>query len=176
MRDCSVSMARANLLALVMTAPLACGLWFAFSVRWGWALPVQGLLAFLDWPIALPAVGLGVVAHEAIHAATWALASRRPISAIAVGVLWRSLTPYAHPRDPMEARAYRIGGMMPGLVLGILPAVAAVALGWPQLLIFGLIFTLAAGGDALVLWLIRDVSDSSLVQDHPSRAGCVSME
>jgi hypothetical protein len=37
---------------------------------------------------------------------------------------------------------------------------------------FSLIHTAAAGGDWLILWLIRGVKAGSLVEDHPSNAGC----
>jgi hypothetical protein len=36
-----------------------------------------------------------------------------------------------------------------------------------------LIFTLAAGGDALILWLLRGVPAGRLVRDHPSKPGCL---
>src|SRR5215210_777618 len=136
-RDCSVGMLRANVVAVVLAAPVAAALWFLYAARWGWAAPVHGLLHFLDWRIAVPAVGVGIVAHEALHALGWALASRRPLGAIAMGIHWSTLTPYAHPREPMAARPYRIGGMVPGLVLGIVPALIAIGLGWSTLLIFG---------------------------------------
>ena len=175
-RDCSVSMGKANLLAVVLMAPLVWGLAALFAARWDWALFGRGLSEFLDVRVAVPSALLGIIAHEAIHAISWAVASRRPLSAIAVGFQWRSLTPYAHPRDPMGVRPYRIGAAMPGLVLGIVPAVAAIVLGWPTLLVFGLFFTVAAGGDALVLWLIRGVPAAKSVQDHPTRAGCIVLE
>jgi hypothetical protein len=41
---------------------------------------------------------------------------------------------------------------------------------------FGLLFTFAAGGDALVLWLLRGVAPHRLVEDHPTRAGCFVWE
>jgi hypothetical protein len=40
------------------------------------------------------------------------------------------------------------------------------------LLIFGILFTMAAGGDFLVINLIRKENMNDLVQDHPSEAGC----
>ncbi|HUR92937.1 MAG TPA: DUF3267 domain-containing protein [Gemmatimonadales bacterium] len=175
-RDCSVGMVRANLVAVTLTAPIAGVLWVVYAARWGWAAPIHGLLGFLDWRIAVPAVGMGIVAHEALHAIGWALASGRPLRAIAVGIHWKTLTPYAHPREPMAVRPYRIGGMVPGLALGLAPAAVAIALGWSMLLIFALVFTLAAGGDVLALWLIRGVPNERLVQDHPSRVGCVVLE
>ena len=169
-------MGKANVLAVLLTLPVLVALATVFAARWGWPLVGRGLLAFLSWHVAVPATLLGIVAHEAIHAIAWAVASRRSLRAIEVGVQWRQLTPFAHPRDPMAARPYRIGAAMPGLVLGIFPATAAILLGWPMLLIFGLVFTMAAGGDVLVLWLIRRVPPSQPVQDHPTRAGCVVLE
>jgi hypothetical protein len=169
-------MGKANLLAVVLMSPLVGGLAALFAARWDWALVGHGLWEFFDVRVAVPSAVLGIIAHEAIHAISWAVASRRPLSAIAVGIQWRSLTPYAHPRDPMGVQPYRIGAAMPGLVLGIVPAVAAIVLGRPILLAFGLLFTIAAGGDALVLWLIRRVSPTKSVQDHPTRAGCIVLE
>ena len=34
----------------------------------------------------------------------------------------------------------------------------------------------AAGGDWLVLWLLRGVSPGAFVEDHPTRAGCYVLE
>lgn len=174
--DYSVSMGKANLLAIVLMAPVVAALATVFVVRWSWPLLDRGLSDFLDIRVAAPLIIVGIIVHEIIHAVTWAVASRRPFRAIAIGFQWRSLSPYAHPREPIEARAYRIGAAMPGLVLGLMPAAAAIALGRPVLLVFGLLFTIAAGGDALVLWLIRGVPPATLVRDHPTRAGCVVVE
>jgi hypothetical protein len=73
----------------------------------------------------------------------------------------------------MAAGAYRFGAAVPGVVLGVLPALAGLATGGGALFLFGLLFTLAAGGDALILWLLRDVPAARLVSDHPTRAGCL---
>jgi hypothetical protein len=52
------------------------------------------------------------------------------------------------------------------------PAGVAIALGEPLLMAWSLLFVLAAGGDFVVLWLIRRLPRDRLVQDHPTRAGC----
>jgi hypothetical protein len=89
-----------------------------------------------------------------------------------LGIRWRSLAPYAHPREPVTARAYRIGALMPLLLLGLVPALAALALGAPRLMAFGLFFVFTAGGDLLALWLMRGIPPGRLVEDHPTRVGC----
>src|SRR5690606_25530349 len=114
----------------------------------------------------------GVLAHEALHALAWRLAGRVPAETVRLGFQWKTLTPYAHCAVPMAAGPYRIGAAVPGVVLGVLPALLGLATGSGALFLFGLLFTLAAGGDALILWLLRDVPADRLVADHPERAGC----
>jgi hypothetical protein len=56
--------------------------------------------------------------------------------------------------------------------MGIIPSVIAIMIGNLGLLIFGMFFTVAAGGDFLIINLIGKENSSDLVQDHPSEAGC----
>jgi len=117
-----------------------------------------------------------IVAHEAIHGITWALAARLKRSEIKFGVLWSALTPYAHPKVPITARAYRIGAAMPGLVLGLLPSLAGLATGNAALSGWGAVLLSFACGDLLILLTIRSVPPGALVRDHPSRFGCEVLE
>ena len=170
-------MAAANVLSLVFAVPFTVAYLAAFAGVWGLNALVGGVFAFLgNLPVLLAAFLLGIVGHEAIHAITWAAAGKMPLSSIHMGFQWKTLTPYAHCREPMEVNAYRIGALMPGLVVGILPALAGIITGSGWLLMFGLFFTVAAGGDMLILWLIRGVPAGQMVEDHPSQAGCYVIE
>lgn len=172
-RDLSVSMAEANLYALVATLPPAALIIAGYSMFWGIGALGRGAMAlFGNFLLFVAILVVGVVVHELIHGLTWALAGRKPLRAIRFGVQWKTLTPYAHCSEPLEVRAYRIGAAMPGLLLGILPSLAGIVGGSGFLTAFGLFFTLAAGGDFLILWLIRGVRPGTLVEDHPERAGC----
>jgi len=171
-RDCTVSMMRANLLVLVSAGPLVAALALAFAARWGEVSLARGVWTLLDPVVFLLSVPAGVVAHELIHGLAWAVFARRPLRAIRFGFQWRGVAPYAHPRDPMPVNAYRAGAAMPAVILGLVPAGVAIATGASLLMAWSLLFTLAAGGDLVVLWLLRDVEPGSLVQDHPTRAGC----
>jgi putative zincin peptidase len=171
--DYSLGMLSANLLTVVAGGPLAAVLAAAWAARWGWVSLAAGVYGLLDARVLLLAVLPGIAAHELIHAVAWALAARRPLRAIEVGVRWRSLAPYAHPREPMPARAYRVGAVMPLLLLGVAPSLAAIAAGAPRLMAWGLFFVFTAGGDMIVLWLIRRVAAGTLVEDHPTRVGCL---
>jgi hypothetical protein len=170
--DCSISMLGANLLVVVSAGPIAAALALAYAAKWGTRSLAYGVWALLDLKIFLITVLPGVLAHELIHGVAWAVFARRPLSSIQIGVRWRNVTPYAHPKDAMPVGAYRVGAVMPAVVMGVLPAVGAIVLGWPRLMAWSLVFVLAAGGDLVVLWLIRRVPAGRMVQDHPTRAGC----
>jgi hypothetical protein len=72
----------------------------------------------------------------------------------------------------MLVNPYRWGAVMPGIITGFLPALVGLLTGSPAVFLIGLFFVFAAGGDLLILWLIRKVEKSALVEDHPTRAGC----
>ncbi len=172
-QDRSISLLRANFVMVYFAVPavLIPGLlWYAL---WG-----MEDIAAMFWT---PGIGVmvlltlipGIVVHEVLHAVAWAWSANLPLSNIRFGFHWKTVTPYAHCKVAITARAYRIGAVTPLLVLGVLPCAIALALGSAPLLAFGLFFTFAAGGDMLILWLIRDVVPTALVEDHPTRAGCL---
>jgi hypothetical protein len=84
--------------------------------------------------------------------------------------LGAALPPVRQP--PVTVGANRIGALMPGLLLGVAPSIAGVISGSGVLVAFGLLFTIAAGGDFLILWSLRGVRAGALVENHPERAGC----
>lgn len=172
--DRSASLVAANAYALALAVPLVGVLVVPFGLAWGWGAVARGASWWADRPVvALAALVAGVVAHEGLHALAWRSAARLPPGAVRLGFNWTALTPYAHCSAPMPARAYRIGAAAPGVALGLVPAVAAWATGSGAALAFALLFTLAAGGDALILWLLRGVAAEARVVDHPTRAGCL---
>lgn len=165
--DRSFSMVRANVYVLLVTIPLAAALFVPFWLIWG---HFNGA----DWSL-LAAAGIflgGVVVHELLHGIAWMIAGRKPLETVKFGFQLKTLTPYAHCTEPLDVTAYRIGAIVPGIVLGIIPAIAALVIGHAGWLVFGFLFTLAAGGDALILWVLRDVPREALVEDHPEKAGC----
>jgi hypothetical protein len=172
-RDLSVSLARANVLTVAIAVPLV-GLMlvvYRLLAPGGGGLAVGGTLASALAFLTLLVVG--ILAHEGIHGLAWAWFGRFPLKRIRFGFQASTLTPYAHALDPMPARVYRLGAALPALVLGVLPFAVGTAVGSAGLALYGMIFTFAAGGDLLVLWLIRSVDARARVLDHPSRAGCI---
>lgn len=170
-RDLSISMARANFVVLFTSIPVAILQFFIFALLHG----MDNL--WITWNLTLLiGVLLGVVVHELIHGMSWMIFGHKPFSAVKFGFQWKTITPYAHLKEPVEVNAYRIGGFMPGFILGILPYILSLVLSNGNLFWFSLIHTAAAGGDWLILWLIRNVKTGMLVEDHPTNAGCYVIE
>jgi hypothetical protein len=118
----------------------------------------------------------GILFHELIHMFAWALFAKKSLKAFKLGVYWRALTPYAHCKEPMDIQPYRIGAFAPGLLLGILPWFISLFTGDFLLFLYGFLYTTAAAGDFLVLWIMRNIKPHTLVEDHPSNAGCYIIE
>lgn len=169
----TLSFGAANAYALVIVVPILVLLLVPYGWLYGFKTLGYDLAQFLVNPfLFLICVIVGTVAHEVIHAVSWSWLDGIPWSKIHFGFKWKMLTPYVHCPEPVEVSNYRWGVAMPGIVLGIVPYLAALGLqnGW--LLSFGLFFTLAAGGDILILWLLRSVPKGNRVQDHPDLVGC----
>ena len=171
-RDLSFPMARANVIVMFISLPVLILQFVLFIGLHG----MDGLGITWGYLILIAAVLLGVLLHEMIHGVSWMIFGRKPFSAIKFGFQWKSLTPYAHLKAPVDVNPYRIGAFMPGFMLGILPYFLSLALGDGNLFWFSLIHTSAAGGDWLILWLIRNVKGGTLVEDHPTNAGCYVIE
>jgi hypothetical protein len=169
-RDCSVSFAMANVLGILLVVPVVAALAAGYAALWGWRSLGAGFDAVNLW--ALPALLVAIALHEAIHGVTWAWLSGKPLGVIHYGFHAATLTPFAHSKEPLPLRAYLIGVLMPGMALGVLPCLAAMILGSGALMLGGLVMTAAAGGDMLIVWLLRSAGRRSLVFDHPVRAGC----
>lgn len=171
--EATVSMRWANLMAFVML-PLAFLLfWLPYRFAWQ-AWPFA---AFVDRSLGgvvtiVLVLVLSVVVHELLHAAGFWLVGGVPWRRIKFGFSWQGFAPYAHCREPLQTTAYRISVLLPGLFLGVLPGLAGVAVQQPLLVMWATLMLLAAGGDAAVLWAVRQVPSRARVLDHPQKVGC----
>ncbi len=169
--DRSVSLLRANFLMVYFALPSVALLGGMYVWLWGYERMIWQLTGG-QYLLSVVILVAGILAHEGIHGLTWKLTTGKPFGVIRFGFHWKTVTPYAHCSEPMQAKPYRIGAVMPLLLLGVLPSLWAIADGTPGMMLFGLFFTFAAGGDMLILWLLRDIDGAALVEDHPTRAGC----
>ena len=143
-------------------------------------VPLSGLIALLFaffksiWILII--LIAGIILHELIHGLVFMIFNRKGIKSVSFGIMWKYLSPYCHCSEPLKMSHYIIGALMPGVILGFIPATLSIITGKIALLLFGFIFSVAAGGDFLIIWLLRNESRDSLVLDHESKVGCYIIE
>lgn len=166
--DRTISLLAANLYALILMPVLAAIILIPFIIL----CSPQFTFSFGVWQVMLliGAIFVGVILHELLHAIGWIVAGQVKWHDIEFGI--KSLTPYAHCKIPVNASTYRIGILLPGIALGLIPGWigSIVYNGW--LVTFGLVMFISAAGDLMVFWLIRDLPPTAQVLDHPSEVGC----
>ncbi|MEJ2880979.1 DUF3267 domain-containing protein [Pedobacter sp. GR22-6] len=177
-QELTISAGEAQLRSIAYFLPFALIFGLAFYALW------PDRLSSANYKAAFPSgaagiallVGVmigGVIVHELIHGITWSRFAASGFRSIRFGILWKSMTPYCHCKEPLKVSHYQIGAAAPGLILGIIPAAIALFTGSILLLAFGLFFTMAAGGDLMIILMLRKQDQDSLVQDHPSKIGCL---
>jgi hypothetical protein len=116
---------------------------------------------------------LGIILHELIHGLTWALFVKERLRAIKFGVLWKYLTPYCHCKSHLKVKHYIAGAITPAIILGMLPTLWAFINGDIMLFFLGSYFIVAASGDFLIIYLLRNEAANSYVKDHETLPGCI---
>jgi hypothetical protein len=170
--DATISVARANALALLWL-PVAAALVLApFVSVWGSGALGAGLAQLLSLAVKLPTMAASIVLHELLHGAGFLLFGRVPRGAVRLGVHRRTLTPYATCHAPVTVSAYRGAALLPAAVLGVVPGVLGLASGIGWLAAWAALMLAVAGGDLAAVWAVRRLPADTLVLDHPTRVGC----
>lgn len=154
-RICVTSLRLRGLLLVVLIIALHGALW-----------GVQPLLAIRYRPFAFLFAGalvLSILAHELLHLVGFVWFGRAPWRAVRVEL--RGLTIAAHCAVPLPAWSYRAAVALPGVVLGVVPAVIGMLSGVAWLTVYGAVMLGAAVGDARVLWVLRGVPSGEEIGD-----------
>jgi hypothetical protein len=172
-RELTISAVEANIKALIFVVPIITVFGLPFILLWKDSIK-PGLIipAFKPTVLFFFFIIAGIILHELIHGIFWSLYLKNGFKSIKFGVMWKSLAPYCHSMEPMKIKQYIIGGVMPAILLGFAPSIIALITGSFGLLMFGIIFTIAAGGDFLIIWMLRKEDKDGYVQDHPTKIGC----
>lgn len=173
--EITVSMIQANLYSLPIVIFLMLLMVGSYILIWDKALFLEGFRNFRSSYTYLILL-LGFLIHEIIHICSYLFFGNASLKDLKIGFQFKTVTPYAHCSKSMTITAYRISALMPGLMLGLLPAIISLILGNAYLFILAIIFTVAAGGDLLLIYLLRNVSPKELVKDHPHKAGCLVLD
>ncbi|WP_018479646.1 DUF3267 domain-containing protein [Pontibacter roseus] len=180
-KELSMTAGEANVYALAFMLPILLLYIPAYVLLWpeqfsmqhiGELVRTHRMVLYFSGLIGLGVFVVGAVVHELLHGFTWAIFCKNGLKSIRYGVHWKALTPYCHCTEVLPLKQYAMGGMMPGLVMGLLPALAGIVTGHFLLFLFGLFFSMAAAGDLLILWMLRHQRTTDLVQDHPEKIGC----
>lgn len=164
----TIDILAANKLALQILGAGIVLLGVPFYLIWqpSFAITWQGsILFFLLFVV-------GIVLHELIHGLVFGLYAKAGFKSIRFGFMKEYLTPYCHCTEPLKLGHYFAGALLPALLLGLVPIAISFFTGSLFLLIYGIIFFSAAAGDFMVVWMLRKEHPDTLVQDHPSEAGC----
>jgi len=178
----TINLVWANVVGVIILFPIGFLFGLPYYLIWKNDFTVQNFKHFMDqitptnlfvgFSVYLFLLIAGTILHELIHGITWSFYTDKGFKSIKFGILWKMLTPYCHCEEPLTVNQYIKGAIMPAIILGIIPALISIAIGNPGLLAFGIFFTMAAGGDFMIINLLRKENKNNLVEDHPSEAGC----
>lgn len=175
--ELTISLVRASIAILIAAVPVVAGAFFLF----GYIHPdafrhVSSTLSFGKLASVIVGLVLLTVVHELIHGLFWGLFSRHHFRDIEFGVIWQYGAAYCTCKEPLKKGQYILGGIMPLILLGILPLIYSIAAGSVPGLLIGLVMTLAAGGDVMIIIsLLRFHTNAKevIIYDHPTQGGCV---
>ena len=167
----TISLLWANIFSLLLLIPVT--LIYALPFYWIWGNEMQfrelvHTFANNIWIVFLCLL-LGVIAHELIHGMVFAKYAKNGFKSIKFGIM-KMMTPYCHCKEPLRVNQFIIGGLMPSIILGLIPAILAIVLGNMGLLLFGIFFTVSGAGDFLFAYALRNEKSYYFVEDHPSEA------
>ena len=179
MQICRVNIDKANNVAILLVIPFVA----IFTLLYFLVNKVTISKFFSDatklnsiWAIALFIAGffLLIVIHELIHGVTRAIFAKNGWKSISFGFIKKYLTPYCSCNEPLTKFGYIIGAMMPTIILGVIPAIVAIAIGNAFLLYIALLMCLSGGGDmftTIQLITFRTKGKKATYIDHPYMVG-----
>tara|TARA_B110000902_G_scaffold30390_1_gene32730 strand:- start:310 stop:870 length:561 start_codon:yes stop_codon:yes gene_type:complete len=167
----TMGMGKVNMIAFIMIIPIAALILLPFILIWDYDTFKIGKDIFMDF-FFFYLLG-GIIVHELLHGLTWGYFASNGLKSIKFGIKWSFLTPYCHCKEPLKVKHYKIGGAMPLIVMGIIPSIIGLIIGNGGILSFGIIFTLAAGGDIIALYMLRKLDNNIYVSDHPKKMGFI---
>jgi len=114
---------------------------------------------------------LGIVLHEAIHALFFSFFLPSKFRGVEFGFNKDHGIPFVHIKEPISVLGFRIGAIMPLIILGILPAALGLYSGYLSLTAFGVLFTISASGDLLLITRTRSLPSTQKIKDLPDKIG-----
>ncbi|MDR1672948.1 MAG: DUF3267 domain-containing protein [Bacteroidales bacterium] len=120
-------------------------------------------------------LAMSIVLHELIHGVCMAIGASKGWKSVSFGFNMKSLTPYAHCKEPLTPATYRTSLLMPALLLGEIPVFVGWCTGNALWLLYGILMLWAAGGDCIILFMSRKIKSNVTIQDHPDKIGFIAV-
>lgn len=180
-KDLTIGLVYANIMSFVLAIPIIVCL--AIVYVWCNIKHFTGFGILLDTNVFLKLIIILIgffaliIIHELIHGITWSLFTEKGWKSISFGFIVKYMTAYCTCDEPLKKGQYIIGGLMPTLILGIIPAVIAIINGSITLFAIGAIMTLAGGGDLTIIMkliLFKTKGKEVVYMDHPYQGGLVA--
>ncbi len=114
---------------------------------------------------------LGILIHEAIHAVFFSLYLPSKFHGVKFGFNNEHGIPYVHILEPISVLGFRIGAVMPLIILGITPVTLGLYMGSLSLTAFGALFTISASGDLLLIARTKGLPSDQKLKDLSDRIG-----
>jgi len=172
-KDLMISIPAANIFSVAILA-------IAAAAIFGLIYAVHGTLWNGDFNMLWFALVFiaSIFIHEVIHGITWGAFAKNHMKSIEFGFIVQMLTPYCTCSEPLKKHQYLLGTLMPLIVLGILPSIAAVITGSMFAAVVGILMISAAAGDIMIAWKVLKCRHSAdqLFVDHPYEGGSVVFE
>jgi len=161
------SMLWGNLYAIVALLVFGAAFGVPFYLIWGETVSVfQELDPYQHRRLPIPLWNMmvlitplivGIVLHELIHGAFYALFAKGGFKSVKFGFKLKYLAAYCICTEPVKIKRAIVALIMPAIILGFAPSIAALFLGSWYLLYIGVIFTVSSMGDFLaLLWLAKE--------------------
>lgn len=165
----TIGLGKANLYAFLISIPLTIVLFLTFHFIWNFEKITLGMRITMDYFFHI--LITGVIIHELLHGFTWAIFASKTMKSIRFGFKWKYLTPYCHCKEALKVKHYKIGILMPLVILGTLPLMYGIIVGNGIVFLWGTLFTCIATGDIIVLFFLRKLNNECYIFDDPDDMG-----
>jgi hypothetical protein len=114
----------------------------------------------------------GAVLHEVLHAIVWKTLAHVPWSNLSLQRNRRKLGIIVKLNMPVRASVYRVGLVLPTIIMGIGPILIGLVQGAGLLVLWGGVFLFECFSDLAIFLAIRKVPLTALVVEKAGRLGC----
>lgn len=176
-KDLTIGVIAANIMAIVIMLPLGVALVFVYFMINADSFSVNYHL--IEGILFLAVVIVFIIVHEVIHGITWGIFAKNHFQDIEFGVIWQMLTPYCTCKCELKRWQYIVGGIMPTIVVGVIPSVLGIVLNHNALFLLGLLMLIGGGGDVCIilkLFFHKEKGKECVYLDHPYECGVVVFE